>query len=119
MTWLNFRDAKQIGIEVIHWESVQPTSKPAEPPTPLHNATGADLAMRARSFVTGIQSRWSDSNSAGLGWLDSLYAHEVDYYGKHLSRDAVLAEKRRFAERWPGRAYKIKANSMMAQCSAS
>ena len=120
MTWLNFRDAAQIGIEVIPWESGQPSSKPAQSPTPpLRNATGEDLATRARSFVTAIQSRWSDANSAELGWLDSLYAYEVDYYGKRLSRDAVLADKRRFAERWPERTYRIQANSMMAQCSAS
>ena len=120
MTWLNFRDAAQIGIDVIPWESVQPSSKPAQSPTPpLRNATGEDLATRARSFVTAIQSRWSDANSAELGWLDSLYAYEVDYYGKRLSRDAVLADKRRFAERWPERTYRIQANSMMAQCSAS
>jgi hypothetical protein len=118
MTWLNFRDAKQIGIEVIPSGSVPPSSKPPAP-RPPHDAAGEDLAKRARSFVTAIQSRWSDANSAGLGWLDSVYANEVDYYGKPLSRDAVLAEKRRFSERWPERAYRIQANSMMAQCGTS
>jgi hypothetical protein len=54
-----------------------------------------------------------------LGWLDTLYASEVDYYGKRLSREAVLAEKSRFAERWPERAYRIQANSMIALCGAS
>ena len=70
MTWLNFRDAAQIGIDVIPWESVQPSSKPPQSPTPPRDA-GEDLATRARSFVTAIQSRWSDANSAELGWLDS------------------------------------------------
>jgi hypothetical protein len=119
MTWLNFSDAERIGIDVMPWASVQPSSKPAQSPGPPRYPTGEDLATRARSFVTAIQRRWSEANSSGLGWLDMLYADEVDYYGKRLSRDAVLGDKRRFAERWPERAYRIQPNSMMAQCSAS
>src|SRR5258708_5909074 len=69
-------------IHVIRWVSVQPSSKPAQPPGPLRNATGEDLnlATRARSFVAAIQSRWSDANSSGLAWLDAVYAQDVDYY---------------------------------------
>ena len=119
MTWLNFRDAEQIGIDVIPWESRSSHLRSRPNLRGRPDPTAEDLATRARSFVTAIQSRWSDANSAGLGWLDSLYANEVDYYGKRLSRDAVLADKRRFAERWPERTYRIQANSMMAQCSAS
>ena len=84
MTWLNSRDAKQIGIDVIPWVSVQSSSKPAQPPGPLRNATGEDLVTRARSFVAAIQSRWSDANSSGLAWLGAVYAQDVDYYGKRL-----------------------------------
>jgi hypothetical protein len=62
---------------------------------------------------------WSDANSVGLAWLNSAYASEVDYYGKRLPRDAVLADKRRFVERWPERSYKIQPNSMNARCDGS
>jgi hypothetical protein len=113
MTWLNFRDAKQLGIDVAPWPSAQPTLKAIQEPSE------DDLANRARAFVTTIQSRWSESNPSALNGLATLYAPEVDYYGKRLPRDAVLAEKRQFAERWPERAYKIRANSMMAHCSTS
>jgi hypothetical protein len=119
MTWLNFRDAERIGIDVIPWESVQQSSKSAEPPGPLRDSTAEGLVTRARSFVTAIQSKWSDATSSGLGWLNTLYADEVAYYGTPLSRDSVLADKRRFAERWPERAYRIQTNSMKAQCTAS
>lgn len=114
MTWLNFRDAEQIGIGVMPWHSGQSFLK-ASP------SWGRDeeLSTRARSFVTAIQSRWSDASSTGLNWLDTLYAYEVDYYGKRLVRDSVVAEKRQFAERWPERAYKIQPNSMMALCGTS
>jgi hypothetical protein len=118
MTWLNLRDAEKIGIDVIPWESLQPPSKSTQSPGALRESRGEDLATRARSFVTAIQSRWSDANVTELAWLDALYSYEVDYYGKRLSREAVLADKRRFAERWPERAYKVQTNSMKAQCSA-
>jgi hypothetical protein len=119
MTWLNFRDAERIGIDVMPWAPEQQSLKPAQPPGPLRDPTAEGLATRARSFVTAIQSRWSDANSSGLGWLNTLYANEVDYYGTRISRDSVLADKRRFAERWPERAYRIQTNSMKAQCSSS
>jgi PAN domain len=91
----------------------------AQSPKPPPDPTGEGLATRARSFVTGIQTRWSDATSSGLGWLDTLYANDVDYYGTRLSRDSVLADKHRFAERWPERRYRIQTNSTKAQCSTS
>jgi PAN domain len=93
--------------------------QPPQSPRVLPDLTAEGLATRARSFVAAIQTRWSDARSSGLGWLDTLYAYEVDYYGTRLSRDSVLADKRRFAERWPERAYKIQADSMKTQCNAS
>src|SRR5262245_3085287 len=77
MTWLNSRDAKQIGIDVIPWVSVQSSSKPAQPPGPLRNATGEDLATRAPAPL------WPPSNQDGLtptlaGWLGLVpYTHRT------------------------------------------
>ena len=76
-----------------------------------------DLAADAKSFVSALTSKWSDTNAAALGGLDALYAAKVDYFGKRLSRDRVLADKRRFVERWPERTYKIQSSH--EQCSAS
>jgi hypothetical protein len=76
-----------------------------------------DLAADAKSFVSALTSKWSDTNAAALAGLDALYAAQVDYFGKRLARARVLADKRRFAERWPERTYKI--HSSHEQCSAS
>ena len=76
-----------------------------------------ELAGRAQLFVNAVISKWSDTNPAGLAGFDSLYAAEIDYFGKRLSRDAVLADKRRFAKRWPERTYKVQ--SSYAECNAS
>jgi hypothetical protein len=89
------------------------------PLVPGHDrkSRGEDLAADAKSFVSALTSKWSDTNAAALGGLAALYAAQVDYFGKRLSRDRVLANKRRFFERWPERTYKIQ--SSYEQCSAS
>ena len=76
-----------------------------------------ELAGRAQLFVNAVISKWSGTNAAGLAGFDALYSAEIDYFGKRLSRDAVLADKRRFAKRWPERTYKVQ--SSYAECNAS
>src|SRR5262245_49331776 len=81
----------------------------------VHNETPRDyqeLTKRALSFVNEIHSKWSETNAFGLAWLDPLYADEVNFYGKLISRAEVLTEKRLFTERWPERNYRIQPNSM-------
>jgi DnaJ-domain-containing protein 1 len=76
-----------------------------------------ELAGRAQLFVNAVISKWSGTNPDGLAGFDALYAAEIDYFGKRLTRAAVLADKRRFAKRWPERIYKVQ--SSYAECNAS
>ena len=76
-----------------------------------------ELAGRAQLFVNAVISKWSGTNPDGLVGFDALYAAEIDYFGKRLTRAAVLADKRRFAKRWPERIYKVQ--SSYAECNAS
>jgi hypothetical protein len=120
MTWLTLRDAERIGIDVVPWALDQaPAAKPAQPKVASRETGERDVASRAASFVAAINSKWSGTNAGGLDWLNTLYAQEVDFYGKRLTRQAVIAEKRRFSERWPERDYSIQTNSMKSQCSSS
>jgi hypothetical protein len=88
-------------------------------PVPGYDRTSRseELAADAKSFVSALTSKWSDTNAVALDGLDAFYAPQVDYFGKRLSRDRVLADKRRFAERWPERTYKIQSSH--EQCSGS
>jgi hypothetical protein len=54
-----------------------------------------------------------------LGTLDALYADKVFYHGKLAPRQAIVLEKRQFAERWPQRSYKIRPHSVTASCNAA
>jgi hypothetical protein len=117
MTWLNLQDAQQIGIDVKVFEGPTAAKSPNNLPGGTSQPSSRELTERARSFVSTVMSDWSRGNAAALAALDRLYATEVDYFGKRLSRDEVLADKRRFSERWPGRTYKVQ--SSYAECNAS
>jgi hypothetical protein len=122
MKWLNMDEAAQHGIEValLPAPNAAPTSDPnatagiASPEPPQ-----ASLAGRATSLVLGLAARWSEPNAEMLGTLDEVYVDKVFYHGKVTPRQAVVLEKRRFAERWPQRSYKIRPHSITASCNAA
>ena len=126
LTLLTLQDAERIGIKVLPFEQHVPTTKPADEPslksddvriTPGETPRDyQEASKRALSFVNEIHSKWSETNAAGFAWLDPLYADEVDFYGKLISRAEVLSEKRLFTERWPERTYRIQPSSMNAVC---
>jgi hypothetical protein len=113
MTWLNLRDAKQIGIEVLPFEEQTPVTKPA-PPVPSREASNQEMSSRARLFVKEINSRLSRINAAE--WVGELYADEVISYGKLRSRREIVTEHRLYTEQWPERSYSIQDKSMHAVC---
>jgi len=77
------------------------------------------LAGRATGLVLSLAASWSEPNAETLRVLDQLYVDKVLYHGKLTPRPAVLLEKRRFAERWPQRSYKIRPHSVTASCNAA
>jgi hypothetical protein len=69
---------------------------------------------------TAIQSylaMWSRDSDINAASVDRFYAPEVDYYGKHLSRAAVLADKLRYIRAWPQRRYTEVPGSIQARCN--
>jgi len=70
----------------------------------------------AQLFVSNLEERWSTDGIPDLGWLSSIYADEIDYYGKRLSRKSVISDKRTFATKWSRRRYVVQPNSMSARC---
>ncbi len=119
MKWLNMEEAAQHGIDV----ALLPA--PDAPP-PLDSSAASNqeqpqtsLAGRATGLVLALAAHWSEPNTETLGALDELYTDKVFYHGKVTPRQAVLLEKRRFAERWPQRSYKVRPHSVTARCDAA
>jgi hypothetical protein len=119
MKWLNMEDAAQHGIEV----ALLPPPDAAAPADSVVAASQdqpqQSLAGRASALVVSLAARWSGPNAETLRALDGLYVDKVFYHGKLVPRQAVLVDKRRFAERWPQRSYKIRPHSLSATCNAT
>lgn len=84
------------------------TAKPVEPTT----------EEKALAFMTRYHDTWSRSNAAALAFLSNAYTDTIEFYGKTVSKDFVLNEKRKFADRWPKRAYSVRYGSERVLCSA-
>jgi len=72
----------------------------------------------AVAFTAAYQEAWSGPNGPALAAMASMYADTVEFYGKTLSRNEVMATKREFAERWPLRAYAIRPGTTEVSCAA-
>jgi hypothetical protein len=75
-----------------------------------------DVSTRASEFVVELLRMWSEPNDPKLSRLDSLYADQVSYYGKQRPRQEVLADKRKFAARWPDRKYQLRPDTLSVNC---
>jgi hypothetical protein len=84
-----------------------------------HVPSSDSLEGRAVSFVSAIVSAWSSAKVINLASLIGGYADEVLYYGRRISRQAVLLDKRRLLEWWPERAYDVHLDSITVQCVAN
>lgn len=123
MKWLSMEEAAQHGIDVA---LLPPPDAPAPASPVIPNIVASQepppqtsLAGRATGLVFSLATRWSGSNTETLRALDDVYADKVFYHGKVAPRLAVVAEKRRFAERWPQRSYKIRPHSVTVSCNAA
>ena len=76
----------------------------------------ADLQQHVSNFISDLFASWSSSNGQTPQVLKGLYEDAVTYYGEVISREAVLDDKRRFAERWPQRSYAIRPGTLVVQC---
>ena len=76
----------------------------------------SDRAEAARQFFADYLSYWSQTNSVTRETAAEFYRPMVRFYGRLVSLDAVIAEKRRFIERWPIRDYAAQPGSLHSQC---
>ena len=115
MQWLSFADAQRYGIDVrpLDLSAVLP-HQVSTPKTSVSTQISA-----VRREVYEFFSETNRTNDASLSYLDGKYSEQVDYYGKLLSRQAVLDKKRVFFEKWPVRNYSVRSNSVGVSCSTT
>jgi hypothetical protein len=117
MKWMSLTEAGEHGIDV----ALLP------PATAGQTATSGELvsresppgspSRRATDFVLAILAKWTGPNKDALHTLDELYTEKVVYHGKWSSLQTVVQDKKRFAERWPERSYKIRPATLKTRCA--
>jgi hypothetical protein len=88
--------AKFLGINVAAIE----LPAPAQSAPPTQAATPAPPAQRPEDQVTALTNAMFESANRGEV-LDRWYADRVDYYGKLVSKQDIIADKLEFNTRWP------------------
>ena len=93
---------------------------PSVPSLPRRQAAivagSRDREAQAASFVSEYFARWSDDAAAALAYVSNAYASTVDFYGKPISRQALLVQKRAYIMRWPVRSYIVRPASITVSC---
>jgi hypothetical protein len=80
--------------------------------------TAVSREQAARELAYAYLTLWSAPNRVTLATASSFYGPTVMFHGKKRTISSVLAEKRRFAERWPDRIYRHRPETMQVSCDA-
>jgi hypothetical protein len=115
---LSHRDTLRSRISQPHQENV------AAPTLPRYK-TGQRSSSRSRGSTQEQDARvlaerylelWSASNDRTLQATPAFYGSQVMFHGRPMSFAALLAEKRRFVQRWPDRKYRYQPGAMAIKC---
>ena len=112
MLWLDVPTANQLGIAAKPFALEDVSSTPAIAP----NAPTFP-AQRAVEFVHANFSAGSADAASALAWIGSHYGKSIDYYGRAVPFNAVLAEKRAYVQRWPERVYIPAEKALAVNCA--
>lgn len=80
---------------------------------------GSTREEDARKLAQNYLSVWSASNHQTLRATPGFYGSKVRFHGRSMSLAALLAEKRRFVQRWPDRTYRYEPGAMDVRCDAA
>ena len=116
MQWLNFADAKRVGIEVRRL-NLAADANAVQPPAQLPPSTGrGNLLASITEETRNLFSATNQENAAAIAYLQEKYSEQVSYYGNVLPKANVVADKQTFFQRWPIRNYSLAANSLRIAC---
>jgi hypothetical protein len=101
----------------ITWVVLNPVRGSRQPQTTAVAPTPQDQRFKdAVTFVAALEAHESSAGSS-LGGSPS-YADVATYYGKQVTRDAILADKQAFAARWTERRYIMMPDTEAGECHA-
>jgi hypothetical protein len=95
--------------------AVAPSPVRTAPPLPEPSRSPEPAAFNIAGRYHASCSR---PNAVAVPAMGASYADSVMFYGSAMLRQAVVAEKRAFAERWPLRAYTMRPDATAVSCTA-
>jgi len=110
----NFSDVDASGPKY-----VPPSRQPGPAAVTVTAPVPADIGARASAFLGDYHDSWSRPNAEALANMESAYGDRVQFYAKAVPKFEVMTEKRKFAERWPVRAYSVRAGSEKVSCTST
>jgi hypothetical protein len=90
--------AKKLGIEVALVNFQEQTPAQTVTPPLVASEPSRRPESEARFIVSAVTAA---GNSENIGLVGAYYDDTVNYYGKPTSRADVIADKMKFAQRWP------------------
>ena len=84
----------------------------------LATADMREAEQAARDLAFKYLDLWSAPKQVTLASAASFYAPHVTFHGQRRTLRAVVAEKRRFAQRWPSRVYRHRPETTFVLCEA-
>ena len=76
-------------------------------------------AQDAQALAVDYLNLWSAPNRLTLAATSSFYGPTVVFHGRERTLGSLLAEKRRFTERWPQRTYRYRPETTMVACESN
>ena len=102
--------------------AAEPAASPASDKPADQGASVSDQvtpeAQAARALAVDYLNLWSAPNRLTLAAASSFYGPTVMFHGRERTLGSVLAEKRRFTERWPQRSYQYRPETTMVACES-
>lgn len=121
MTWLTMSEAArhQIEVQLFASQAVPPISSVTPKSLTPQDVVGptVELERHTKVFVASLHAAWSSSTYGVPLALEHVYAEQVQYYGKDTHRSDIIADKNRFASRWPQRKYDLRESSLAVRCT--
>lgn len=100
-------------------ESQQPQVSTPAPHAESQPAPSEGFETAAVSFVKQLVEQHGTDPQQALSDVLSYYDTSISYYGKQTALTDVIADKQRYFQRWPERAYHIRDDSVMVTCANS
>jgi hypothetical protein len=109
---------RQHNSQLVSGPAVAPTntSSVATRPSPIRGRLSSQQ-QAAQDLAVNYLDLWSVSNHQAWQTIPEFYSARVLFHGKRMGFGKLLAEKRRFARRWPDRDYRYRPDTMNVRCS--